>query len=170
MSLYNLLGVPHTATPKDIKKQFYKLSMLYHPDLAETKAEAEWRKAKFIEISKAYAVLQDPLQRQQYDVTQAQNPQLRPFMKRSAWNGEAPSPSFMGEAVERWDCGPSPFSMAQGSQFSWSRLSKQPTSLKQSLKSAEEIKAMREEDLKMAKRRLLVFGVGFIAYLFLFLR
>jgi DnaJ-class molecular chaperone len=170
MSLYNLLGVPHTATPKDIKKQFYKLSLLYHPDLAETKAEAEWRKAKFIEISKAYAILQDPRQRQQYDATQAQHPQLRPFVNRSTWNGEAPSPSFMGEPIERRDCGPSPFSMAQGSRFSWSRLSRQPTSRKQSQQASEEIKAMREEDLKMAKRRLLVFGVGFIAYLFLFLR
>lgn len=64
MDYYELLGVSKTASQDDIKKAYRKLALKYHPDKNPGDKAAE---EKFKEISKAYAVLSEPEQRQKYD-------------------------------------------------------------------------------------------------------
>lgn len=62
--MYELLGVPKTASPEDIKKAFRKLARTHHPDLNPDDVRAEER---FREIQQAYAILSDPQRRSQFD-------------------------------------------------------------------------------------------------------
>ncbi|MBE9203498.1 DnaJ domain-containing protein [Synechocystis salina LEGE 06099] len=61
---YQILGVGKTASEADIKKQFRKLALKYHPDKNPGDKAAEER---FKEISEAYEVLSDPEKRKKYD-------------------------------------------------------------------------------------------------------
>jgi molecular chaperone DnaJ len=60
---YEILGIPRTASPDDIKTAFRKLARQYHPDVSK-EADAE---EKFKEINEAYGVLSDPQKRTRYD-------------------------------------------------------------------------------------------------------
>jgi len=62
---YGALDVKIRATPSEIKKAYYKLARLYHPDKAGDDAEAA---DKFQLISEAYRVLSDVDLRKKYDV------------------------------------------------------------------------------------------------------
>jgi len=61
---YKILGVPKTATEKEIKAAFRKLARKHHPDVNKGDAKAE---AKFKEINEANEVLSDPEKRKRYD-------------------------------------------------------------------------------------------------------
>jgi molecular chaperone DnaJ len=61
---YEVLGVPRTAAPEEIKKAYRKLALQYHPDRNPGKKEAE---EKFKEAAEAYEVLGDAQKRQRYD-------------------------------------------------------------------------------------------------------
>ncbi len=61
---YAVLGVPRTASEKEIKKAFRKLAREHHPDVKSGDATAE---AKFKELNEANAVLSDPDKRALYD-------------------------------------------------------------------------------------------------------
>ena len=61
---YAVLGVPRTASQKEIKKAFRKLAREHHPDTKGGDAAAEVR---FKEINEANAVLSDPDKRALYD-------------------------------------------------------------------------------------------------------
>src|SRR3954454_14724556 len=61
---YAILGVPKTATGKEIKQAFRKLARQHHPDVNPGDASAE---AKFKELNEAYEVLGDPDKRKKYD-------------------------------------------------------------------------------------------------------
>merc|ERR1711894_516224 len=64
-SYYEDLGIQSTASSKEIKEAFYKLSKECHPDkVGSENIEALQR---FQAISEAYAVLSDPKLRRQYD-------------------------------------------------------------------------------------------------------
>ncbi|MGC7880316.1 DnaJ domain-containing protein, partial [Desulforudis sp. 1190] len=52
------------ASPEEIKKAYRKLARKYHPDANKDDPDAE---ARFKEIAEAYAVLNDPDRRTQYD-------------------------------------------------------------------------------------------------------
>jgi len=61
---YQLLGVPRTATQKEIKAAFRKLAAKHHPDKNPGSKQAEER---FKEINEAYTVLSDAEKRKFYD-------------------------------------------------------------------------------------------------------
>ena len=62
--LYEVLGVPRTATDAEIKAAYRKLAMKYHPDRNPNNKEAE---EKFKESAHAYEILSDAQKRKQYD-------------------------------------------------------------------------------------------------------
>jgi molecular chaperone DnaJ len=62
---YEVLGVPKTASPDEIKSAYRKLARQYHPDVAKEDPKAA--EAKFKEISEAYEVLADPAKRSEFD-------------------------------------------------------------------------------------------------------
>lgn len=65
-SFYDVLELPKTATVHDIKKQFKKLAVKYHPDKLKDE-EKEAGTIKFKELNEAYSVLSDPEKKQLYD-------------------------------------------------------------------------------------------------------
>ncbi len=63
-NLYDILGVQQNAADAEIKKAFRALSKKYHPDVNPGNKKAE---EKFRAVSEAYAILQDPQKRKEYD-------------------------------------------------------------------------------------------------------
>jgi|LSQX01.1.fsa_nt_gb DnaJ-class molecular chaperone len=61
---YQVLGVPRTATAREIKSAYRKMARKYHPDVNPGDAEAEKR---FREINEAHEVLGDEENRKKYD-------------------------------------------------------------------------------------------------------
>src|SRR3981189_1166113 len=61
---YTVLGVPRTATEKDIKTAYRKLARKHHPDVNPGDKKSE---NLFKEIGEAYSVLSDPEKRKKYD-------------------------------------------------------------------------------------------------------
>src|SRR3990167_7495175 len=67
---YEILGVEKTATLNEIKRQFKKLALKYHPDKqASTLSEEDKDKNTeyFKAINTAHTVLSDPVKRSLYD-------------------------------------------------------------------------------------------------------
>ena len=60
---YEVLGVSKTSSLDELKSQYRKLALKFHPDRNKSSEAAE----HFKEISEAYAVLSDPEKRQVYD-------------------------------------------------------------------------------------------------------
>src|SRR3954454_15199444 len=61
---YAVLGVPRTATDKDIKTAYRKLTRKHHPDVNPGDKKSE---SLFKEIGEAYSVLSDAEKRKKYD-------------------------------------------------------------------------------------------------------
>lgn len=60
---YEVLGVSRESPADEIKQQYRKLALKFHPDRNKSSEAAE----HFKEVSEAYAVLSDPQKRQVYD-------------------------------------------------------------------------------------------------------
>ncbi|KAF8285537.1 putative chaperone DNAJ protein [Trypanosoma cruzi] len=60
-ALYDVLGVPRTASEVEIRRAYYKLAVVYHPDKNPDGVEV------FKEISFANSILSDPARRRLYD-------------------------------------------------------------------------------------------------------
>ena len=61
---YDVLGVPKSATEKDIRQAYRKLARRHHPDVNSGDKKAE---EKFKQINEAHTVLSDPDKRRNYD-------------------------------------------------------------------------------------------------------
>src|SRR5260221_13604929 len=61
---YEVLGVPRSATIEEIKAEYRKLALKYHPDRNPDNKEAE---EKFKAAAEAYQVLSDAEKRKRYD-------------------------------------------------------------------------------------------------------
>uniref|UniRef100_A0A3B3QTY4 DnaJ homolog subfamily A member 3, mitochondrial n=1 Tax=Paramormyrops kingsleyae TaxID=1676925 RepID=A0A3B3QTY4_9TELE len=61
---YQVLGVPRSASQKEIKKAYYQMAKKYHPDTNKDDPQA---KEKFAKLAEAYEVLSDEVKRKQYD-------------------------------------------------------------------------------------------------------
>jgi molecular chaperone DnaJ len=68
---YAVLGVPATASAKDITQAYRKLARQWHPDANPDDSRAE---EKFKELSAAYDVLGDETRRKDYDEVRALGP------------------------------------------------------------------------------------------------
>jgi len=64
-NFYEILGVSETASQEDIKKNYRKLSLQYHPDRNHNSVEST---TKFQNISAAYEIIGDENKRRQYDM------------------------------------------------------------------------------------------------------
>lgn len=73
---YRVLGVSDTASAKEIKSAFRKLSRQYHPDANAGDAAAEER---FKEVAAAYDVVGDPERRAEYDEVRRLGPAASGF-------------------------------------------------------------------------------------------
>ena len=63
-SHYDILGVPRTASSTVITKKYRELAKKFHPDKNKKDPNAQ---DKFIELSKAYEILNDQNSRRDYD-------------------------------------------------------------------------------------------------------
>src|SRR3990170_6428819 len=63
-NLYDTLGVPRSASDKQIKQAYRRLARKHHPDVNPGDKGAEER---FKEINRAYEVISDPEKRRKYD-------------------------------------------------------------------------------------------------------
>lgn len=72
---YKILGVPKSASDKEIRKAYRRLARKYHPDVNPNDKAAE---GKFKEINEAYEVLSDLEKRKQYDLFGHQPSGYRP--------------------------------------------------------------------------------------------
>lgn len=60
---YEILGVPKSASPEELKSAFRNLARKYHPDVSDAHDAEE----RFKELNEAYAVLSEPDKRAAYD-------------------------------------------------------------------------------------------------------
>ena len=92
---YKILGLPSTATKKEIKKAFRQLARKYHPDLHPgDKAAAE----QFKRINEACQVLSDDSKRARYDLDRKQQgqqtQQCRQHTQQKAAHTSSAKPDF----------------------------------------------------------------------------
>ena len=63
-NLYDILNIPHDASQPDIKKQYRKFALKFHPDKCTAPRATEAFKA----IGRSFSILSDPEKRRKYDV------------------------------------------------------------------------------------------------------
>ena len=63
-TLYDILGVPKTATNEEIKRAYHKKAFQLHPDRNKDDPQAT---EKFQQLGEAHSILKDPEQREKYD-------------------------------------------------------------------------------------------------------
>lgn len=81
-NLYGVLGVSPTATKREIRLKFLKLSLIYHPDKQRGNKDASLNAEKYIEIVDAYKILHDDSARRVYDWQQ--RPSIRQQSPKSS--------------------------------------------------------------------------------------
>lgn len=92
MTFYDTLGVPQNATSDQIKKQYRKLSLEFHPDRPTGNA------VKFKEINEAYENLFDDKKRKQYDQSLQPIPDLFEMLFKDQFSQGLPH-GFMFQTI-----------------------------------------------------------------------
>jgi curved DNA-binding protein CbpA len=96
---YKVLGVPRTASEREIKKAYRTLARQHHPDVNSGDKASEER---FKEIGEAYEILSDPQKRQRYD-QYGHTSQADQRPRRRARNGMGHSRPKVNYRIENWD-------------------------------------------------------------------
>jgi curved DNA-binding protein len=96
---YKTLGVPKSASDKDIKQAYRKLARKYHPDVNPGDRGAE---ARFKEIGEAYDVLSDPEKRARYDQLGANWQQYQWFARENPGGFGGVRVDFGGAGSEKF--------------------------------------------------------------------
>ena len=96
---YAVLGVPATATPKEITKAYRKLARELHPDKNPNNAAAEER---FKEVSAAYDVLGDETRRAEYDEVRRARTRRRHGRRTGRWRRWLPLQRQRHARRRRW--------------------------------------------------------------------
>jgi DnaJ-class molecular chaperone len=110
---YQVLGVPKSASPEEIKRAFRKLAKRLHPDANRKDAKSA---AKFAEVNQAYEILGDEKKRKAFDrgeIDAEGKPRFRGF--EGAGAGSRPGgfgPGGQYETFTSW--GPQGFRAASG--------------------------------------------------------
>lgn len=69
---YKILNIPTSASARDIKSAFKKLSLKLHPDILTSQnlpaSELDSNNTKYLQIKKSYEVLSDPANKSAYDI------------------------------------------------------------------------------------------------------
>ncbi|XP_066509809.1 dnaJ heat shock protein family (Hsp40) member A3b [Hoplias malabaricus] len=81
---YTVLGIPRTATQKEIKQAYYQMAKKYHPDTNPGDPQA---KEKFAKLAEAYEVLSDEVKRKQYDLYGAEGRSAGATGQQQYWRG-----------------------------------------------------------------------------------
>jgi len=63
MDYYQLFQLPSSCSDKDVRKRYHELCIHFHPDKNQ-----DISPEKFIQLTEAYEVLSDPIQRRHYDI------------------------------------------------------------------------------------------------------
>lgn len=107
-TLYEILEINEKATSHELKKAYYRLANLYHPDKQGEAASEE----KFKEVSAAYDLLKNPEKRSQYDLLLLRSRQkeryeelplwFEDFMETGEWpeENDAPVQSVLDEVLD----------------------------------------------------------------------
>lgn len=96
---YTVLGVPRSASEKDIKSAYRKLAKKYHPDQNPDDASAH---GKFAEATNAYDLLTDAEKRGQFDrgeIDAEGNPKFAGFNPGAARGGRPGQGGFSAEDI-----------------------------------------------------------------------
>jgi hypothetical protein len=103
--LYDVLGVPGTASEVEIRRAFRALAKRYHPDVNPGRPDAA---RKFVEVGKAAETLLDPSRRARYD--ESQTPPVPDHPPAAAPKPPPPRPSAPQAAATPRPTAPEPVS------------------------------------------------------------
>jgi len=100
VSLYEVLGIPMSASCHEIKAAYRRLARMCHPDVVAFN-QKETSANEFIKIHAAYSTLSDPDKRASYD-REIYRYRPRPYASSSAAMATAMS-GFSGYASRNWE-------------------------------------------------------------------
>lgn len=143
MNPYQVLGVARNATRSQIKSQFYRLSLLHHPDLNGNEGAGD----EFLRLQEAYSLLMDRERRRMWDRLNPESIVRRPIVRRHDTTLRRTRPAIKDDKLN--------FAWRDDDDDAQSRLRREEEFIR---------------DLQISRiRYLVVFGslIGYLAYCFI---